>query len=1015
MAASPGGARYYDSSTVRDRERLTASNFALDRVPSDAQEHILVTGGFGSLGKFVVRELLRGSPQPLVTVLDVQDRRTELDFVLRDTEALKESLESLRRGKKLRILHGDVRDDTLLSAVFAEVDSPRLPAIGADSRSHPITGVVHLAAYSPVACRLNPTDCSSVEEGGARELTKAIAGADSRPWLLVPRRREGWRETGNITNYDASGRAFERAQGAIRTAATRHPLHATVLHLPSADSILGDPYGSRMSPVPYMIEAALGDQPVIPADSSKFSADSLVSVDDAAKAIFKTARLLALSSHQSFLRKNAFVGELTVAGPEDSVDAHDLAARVISLVKSSSPVPHANGPRQVSAVRRDAEVAAQDRLAQILGRLPSASSSDVLRVHISRLLRLQQEHLQARMASDCPTPDVTALEDGVLALDGGTTQLLTVVNNRWHALGCSNDQGGVSRPLAWLPAISYDQGVRVVKVATRRGEDGHVQIQMRCALPLIDGWGNTPSQEAELIAWAYTSGTAGDRGRQEAFVSVKGQAQEIISDWFSLDFVDPVTRAFTISLPTAGGRQRVLTRQHANRGELPLGFRTDGEPVLWRVNPVCAAGEPDSAWDHFIEDPLYTNTIAFPDGSGRDELSRSAYIAERCKDARTQLERVEHLQKALGKEGCRLERSDADKWVAKDRAICHVDCSAPVKCVAKDGCRCARDRCGDTASDGPFPHVMFSDRLSYGEVASLEEQRATRAVPWDKLVLPAARGALARSHEELPLAHVVNLPESIDSHMKNEACYKMGEEPLAFISDHVLSVAMRERSVGVAEADFAMVPFFQTCYADYVHDGGPHHKLKASYEFAKQELGTHLGTGEMAIPFFHDFGSCVGWTPNFQDVTAKTVHGPPPTDFAIAWQAMGDWDTRCVKPDRDVVMPATSRHTRALLDAFGDKSKVMSALDRPRLGYFAGGARGFGAIVRTRLACGRTTQDTTSRILFQTYSWRADAGSKSKSALYLELLNESKFCLLPRGIPAWYVRTTAAVRPRQRD
>jgi hypothetical protein len=124
-------------------------------------------------------------------------------------------------------------------------------------------------------------------------------------------------------------------------------------------------------------------------------------------------------------------------------------------------------------------------------------------------------------------------------------------------------------------------------------------------------------------------------------------------------------------------------------------------------------------------------------------------------------------------------------------------------------------------------------------------------------------------------------------------------------------------------------------------------------------------------------------------------------DSSVPIQVNGDYNTHCVKPDRDVVIPAVTKHTKALLTTFGAFSSVTPSSGRKHLGFFAGGVRGFGAIVRTKIGCGRTTTDVgsaggegESRILYQEYA----PGQR-----YLGTLNSSKFCLLPRGIPAWCV------------
>jgi hypothetical protein len=105
----------------------------------------------------------------------------------------------------------------------------------------------------------------------------------------------------------------------------------------------------------------------------------------------------------------------------------------------------------------------------------------------------------------------------------------------------------------------------------------------------------------------------------------------------------------------------------------------------------------------------------------------------------------------------------------------------------------------------------------------------------------------------------------------------------------------------------------------------------------------------------------------------------------------GDYNTKCVKPDQDIVIPALTKLTLSLWTTFSSLDSINPSRSRPHLAFFAGGMRGFGAIVRTKLGCPLTGSD---KILYQKFA---------KGESYLGTLNQSKFCLLPRGIPAWYV------------
>ena len=268
-----------------DKLRLTSTR-VLGHGPSDSDDvdddhptlyagavnrrHILVTGGFGSLGKHVVRDLLLGlsgtkgrgqdvdewsaiaskndEEDILITLLDVRDRAGELNHLLQSAPIVtpvkikgtdpraqaftssERTVSSFKRRGKLRTILGDVRDKDLLRQLLAPSASTELASQSGPAgarqgagfrrptkfKNHvenevvipPVSGVIHLAAYSPSACRLNPLDCADVEIEGVRNIIAAMsregfersatnglkAVVADRPWVVVSRRGEAWAE-----------------------------------------------------------------------------------------------------------------------------------------------------------------------------------------------------------------------------------------------------------------------------------------------------------------------------------------------------------------------------------------------------------------------------------------------------------------------------------------------------------------------------------------------------------------------------------------------------------------------------------------------------------------------------------------------------------------------------------------------------------------------------------------------------------------------------------------------------
>ncbi|GAA5848730.1 hypothetical protein JCM8547_004610 [Rhodosporidiobolus lusitaniae] len=1101
---------YFDQRTSMDRLRLTStrvlghgqssnSNSAAEDDDTESfsnrpRRHILVTGGFGSLGKFVVRDLLLNGGGPstridewglgsatgaasdeqtweedvLVTVLDTTDRTAELNFLLQSApydkpgatkvkgtdprtqafSASERSVDNFRKSGKLRIVHGDVRDVELLKKLLSPEGTTTTDITPAQAallnaklgrpkqKGHattttvipPVTGVIHLAAYSPKACRVNPVDCASVEgEGmeavlGAFGQKTAVGDKEHRPWLVVPRRADRWDEALLAHNGNSSSLSTTASDDSIKDYAEKHPLHSLLLQLPSAFSVIGDPFSPRFDPVPHLVHSALGNLPVTVYTSST-QTEPFLSIDDASRSIIQGARMLDLASTKSYLEALGFVAEVEVVGPRESGSSSssplaDLAQTAISLIQSESPYAEVVQERDPVATAsnnefHNSETSLRKTASKVLGFTPGITVRTALKAYISSLLRLQAHHLSSRINVACSSPpSIPVLEEGLVALNGCNVQLLTLIEGAYYTLGCSQGlEGQHFEPVAIVPAVPYKEGVRGVEIIAERGLEGKVDIQMRC--PVVGEDGKLVPGESETVMWA-------DTVEGGEFAELNKPGAHPIAEWFTVEFVQRDARSFTLTLPPTEGvpegeePKRRLTLRDPKSNKRTLMFQPTGEDaraLLWKFNPICCAASErrKDVWDFFKEDPLLTSQVTYPSEDGRTTLAESTLAVKRCQDLRAEHDRIGKLQQRFKtpssmSDVCRPRYGDAMSWTKKDLQTCSVDCSAPIPCLASDDCKCTRDRCGDSRGTSPFPSVAYTSLKSFPPSVAQEAKPQTLAeradaIPWDALIVPGAKDAFNLGFERLPKGHVVGLPESIDNHMKSAMCYDIDKSPLPFMGDHFLVEAFRNKTVEIDKADFVVVPYFQGCYYNYLQEN-TFKKLADTIGYAETRIAAapHITADRIVVPFTHDFGSCTGWWPKLEDVLG---HSPPsPMDQAVAWQVNGDFNTRCIKPDRDVVLPAVTKHTKSLFETFKTASDIAPVADRKHLAFFAGGVRGFGAIARTKIGCGRTGQDAESSILYQQFS----PGKR-----YLGTLNASKFCLLPRGIPAWTTRTFEAI------
>ena len=215
---------------------------------------------------------------------------------------------------------------------------------------------------------------------------------------------------------------------------------------------------------------------------------------------------------------------------------------------------------------------------------------------------------------------------------------------------------------------------------------------------------------------------------------------------------------------------------------------------------------------------VITSQVTYPSEDGRTTLTESTLALRQCRDFRAEHEAIVALQKRFRSTAvnnvCLPSRGEANEWAVKDLNICSIDCLAPLVCLASDACRCTRDRCGEKKTLGPFPSLAYSNNTSYRLPSIPKPAKPTlvervESIPWDAVILPGARRAFYTPLADLPRAHVVELPDTIDTHLKSEACYNIDKSPLPFMGDHILIEALRNQSVDIREADFVMIPYYQ--------------------------------------------------------------------------------------------------------------------------------------------------------------------------------------------------------------
>ena len=120
------------------------------RAPTDTKPNILVTGGCGFIGTWVVRELLQQGLRAVV--LDMEERPARWQRVIGGD------------SQQVPLVRGSLLDRELLARVFAE---------------HQVTHVIHLAALLTPACQTDPWEGCRVNVLGSVALFEQIRAASA--------------------------------------------------------------------------------------------------------------------------------------------------------------------------------------------------------------------------------------------------------------------------------------------------------------------------------------------------------------------------------------------------------------------------------------------------------------------------------------------------------------------------------------------------------------------------------------------------------------------------------------------------------------------------------------------------------------------------------------------------------------------------------------------------------------------------------------------------------------------
>lgn len=338
--------------------------------------------------------------------------------------------------------------------------------------------------------------------------------------------------------------------------------------------------------------------------------------------------------------------------------------------------------------------------------------------------------------------------------------------------------------------------------------------------------------------------------------------------------------------------------------------------------------------------------------------------------------------------------ADVGRWDwARERPVCDTLCGLVRNCVRTGYCRCVAGlpACGGSAGRQP--------NLSSGASTKRRRKEAQQASGiFKKQVLPLFQG-----DSTLPKVHVLAPhPDHPYGNMSTPEFVRIGNGS-CLNADYFTMKVLQSVSVPLEEADFVFVQFYH---------GVLHHSQGVANYWLDQEFNTSAehaesfrhrmkSTAVFVWMLVHDAGGCLHFSWHHLAMPKNWNRQPPALRSSIVMSAMGDYNTNCYFPHKDVVIAPVTCLTSELIARFEDASGVRPAQDRKTLVFFKGSQWGTGKIARLRVMSQalypRTSRHDPSALFL---------GSRTLVDYLsgLDILNDSVFCPHVPGTAGWSFR-----------
>lgn len=368
-------------------------------------------------------------------------------------------------------------------------------------------------------------------------------------------------------------------------------VHSAIGHLPIVIDEDSFPYMQVSSmvdptnPEQNMVEPPSRHDPF----SQAWQRTGVVYIDDLVETFVAAGELLSRSNSAEYLDRMSLLAEIEVLPPPhrptgpskrtsfnpDSPDivetglksvAEETLDWIVQLTKSSSPVGYMRRPSDVDNGSTDPPNEAQVLTAmasqkpldrslanRVLGTTPSTPLPLALKAYIRSLLGRQTSHLVDKINKACAAPpDLRTLNDALAQLDTCSVQLLGMIQSENTVLACNPEylNSSLVPPLVLSPAVPYTEAISQVKLKSRWGPVGKVELGFFCPFGA--------NGKEERIVWLENAETL--VGKWSTLTEAQKMAQNDPAIWvfesFEVSFVHRDTRSFLLSIPNYSQAER---------------------------------------------------------------------------------------------------------------------------------------------------------------------------------------------------------------------------------------------------------------------------------------------------------------------------------------------------------------------------------------------------------------------------------------------------------------------------